>query len=117
VSGDAPVTFLWDFFGPSAAGTATHFEKHLREFLGKNALEGCTTGTESEGEGHMAAYCITPPPARDAVGRARRPQRPRGAPPPPGRAPRRPGPPRGPPPPSRSCPRAARRRREPPPQP
>jgi hypothetical protein len=72
--GDA-VIFLWDFFGPSAPGTATHFEKHLKEFLGKHALEGCTTGTESEGEGHMAAYCVTPPAARETIERSLRPKR------------------------------------------
>jgi uncharacterized protein len=69
------VTFLWDFFGPNAQGTATHFEKHLKEFLQKNALEGCATGTESEGEGHMAAYCVTPIAAVAVVERALRPKR------------------------------------------
>jgi uncharacterized protein len=69
------VTFLWDFFGPNALGTATHFEKHLREFLQKNALEGCSTGTESEGEGHMAAFCITPPAAVEMVEKSLRPKR------------------------------------------
>jgi uncharacterized protein len=72
---DGTVTFLWDFFGPNAPGTATHFEKHLREFLTKNALDGCVTGTESEGAGHMAAYCVTPAAARDPVERALRPKR------------------------------------------
>lgn len=71
----APVTFLWDFFGPNATGTATHFEKHLREFLSKNALTGCETGTESEGTGHMATFCITPAAACDTVERALRPKR------------------------------------------
>jgi uncharacterized protein len=75
VTDDAPVTFLWDFFGPSAAGTAAHFEKHLKDFLRTHALEGCTTGTASEGEGHMAAYCVTPPSAREAVERSLRPRR------------------------------------------
>jgi uncharacterized protein len=69
------VTFLWDFFGPNATGTATHFEKHLREFLQRNALEGCTTGTESEGESHMAAYCVTSQAAVDVVERTLRPKR------------------------------------------
>jgi uncharacterized protein len=69
------VTFLWDFFGPNAEGTATHFEKHLREFLQKNAVEGCTTGTESAGEGHMAAFCVTPSGATELVEKALRPKR------------------------------------------
>jgi hypothetical protein len=71
----AATTFLWDFFGPNATGTATHFERHLREFLQKNALEGCTTGTESEGEGHMGVFCTTPPAASEAVERSLRPKR------------------------------------------
>jgi uncharacterized protein len=75
VSDDAPVTFFWDFYGPNAPGTATHFEKHLREFLAKNSLEGCTTGTESAGAGHMAAYCVPPPAARDPIARSLRPTR------------------------------------------
>jgi uncharacterized protein len=69
------VTFLWDFFGPNALGTATHFEKHLREFLQKNALEGCSTGTESEGDGHMAAFCVTTPAAVEMVEKSLRPKR------------------------------------------
>jgi hypothetical protein len=28
----------WDFFGPESAGTATHFARHLREFLVKHEL-------------------------------------------------------------------------------
>ena len=68
-------TYFWDFFGPNAQGTATHFEKHLREFLTKNAVEGCVTGTESEGEGHLAAFCVAPALAHDIIQRALRPKR------------------------------------------
>jgi uncharacterized protein len=71
----ASVTFYWDFFGPNATGTATHFEKHLQEFLRKNAVAGCETGTESAGEGHVAAFCVTPPGAVEVVERALRPKR------------------------------------------
>jgi uncharacterized protein len=75
-SGDDPkVTFYWDFFGPNATGTATHFEKHLQEFLRKNAVAGCSTGTESAGEGHLAAYCVTPAAAVELVERALKPKR------------------------------------------
>lgn len=73
---DAPaVTFYWDFFGPNATGTATHFEKHLREFLEKNAVQGFSTGTESAGEDHLAAYCVTPGHAVEIVEKALRPRR------------------------------------------
>ena len=69
------VTFLWDFFGPNATGTATHFEKHLREFLQKNGVEGCETGTESAGEGHLAAFCVTPSPSVELIEKSLRPRR------------------------------------------
>src|SRR5688572_33462172 len=50
-------TYYWDFFGPRAEGTATHFVSHLREFLSKHELTGCTVDTVSEGDGHHAARC------------------------------------------------------------
>ena len=56
-------------------GTATHFEKHLREFLQKNAVVGCETGTETAGEGHMAAFCVTPAAAVELVEKSLRPRR------------------------------------------
>ena len=56
-NGEAGVTYLWDFFGPNAEGTAAHFEVHLREFLDKHGITGAETGTESEGEGHRATRC------------------------------------------------------------
>lgn len=50
--------YLWDFFGPNAERTAAHFEKHLLEFLEEHEHVGVTTGLESAGEGHHAAYCL-----------------------------------------------------------
>jgi hypothetical protein len=72
---DTSKTYFWDFFGPRAPGTARHFEEHLKEFLNKNALEGCVTGLASEGEGHQSVYCRTPRAAQSAVERALRPKR------------------------------------------
>lgn len=39
-------TYVWDFFGPEAAGTAEHFEVHLREFLEREQITGWVAGTE-----------------------------------------------------------------------
>jgi hypothetical protein len=76
-AGDAlePVTYFWDFFGPDAAQTALHFDRHLAEFLSRHGITGCETGTASSGEGHAAAYCTTPPEACSAIERALRPRR------------------------------------------
>jgi hypothetical protein len=68
-------TLVWDFFGPRAEPTALHFQRHLNEFLTRNEIIGCTTGTRSEGRGHCAAYCVAPAASRDAIARALRPQR------------------------------------------
>jgi len=72
---DGSVTFYWDFFGPNATGTATHFEKHLQQFLQKNAVAGCETGTESAGEGHLGVFCVTPSAAVEIVEQALKPKR------------------------------------------
>jgi uncharacterized protein len=71
----APRRLYWDFFGPHAERTAAHFKQHLDEFLARNALNGCVTGTESERPGHFAAFCRTPPAVEAALIRALRPQR------------------------------------------
>lgn len=48
--------YFWDFFGPQAARTAEHFQRHLDEFLKKNSCAG-ETSLESRGEGHSAVAC------------------------------------------------------------
>ncbi len=67
--------YFWDFFGPDAEGTAAHFVRHLDEFLSRNHLSGCSTGTTSAGPGHHAAYCDAPPEVGSAIERALRPRR------------------------------------------
>jgi uncharacterized protein len=71
----SPVTYLWDFFGPRAQGTAEHFEKHLREFLVKNEIANCPTGTESQGQGHVAAFCTPEGGRNELIEKALRPKR------------------------------------------
>ena len=78
--GDVPepaarVYYFWDFFGPSAEGTAAHFLVHLDEFLVRESIEGCTTGLCDEGPGHHAAYCAAPPTAGAVLERALKPRR------------------------------------------
>lgn len=68
-------TYLWDFFGKSATPTATHFKKHLDEFLLREGLEACETGTLSEQPNHCAAFCRAPVAYEQALVRALRPQR------------------------------------------
>lgn len=68
-------TYFWDFFGPRAEGTATHFVVHLDEFLAREGLDGCTTGRVSQGRGHHAATCRAPERHWPALERALRPKR------------------------------------------
>lgn len=68
-------TYYWDFFGPNAASTATHFLKHLGEFLETNVIEGCIIDLTSAGDGHQAARCVAPEPAQNVIERSLRPKR------------------------------------------
>lgn len=66
----------WDYFGPTAEGTADHFRTHLDEFLLREELEGCETGVEIVTPGHhVAAWCRCPEPLVEILGRALRPRR------------------------------------------
>lgn len=65
----------WDFFGGQAAGTAEHFRRHLDEFLAREAITGCATGTEAYTPLHHAAWCDTPPEPEPLIIRALRPRR------------------------------------------
>jgi uncharacterized protein len=67
--------YFWDQFGPDAERTAQHFQRHLESFLRENACAGCSTGIESRGPGHCAAYCDTPPEHEPLIQRALRPRR------------------------------------------
>ena len=67
--------FFWDFSGGQAAGTAEHFRRHLDEFLGREGIDGCKTGTEGYGPLHYAAWCDAPIAHSDAIIRSLRPRR------------------------------------------
>ncbi len=68
-------TYLWDFFGKNAAPTAAHFKRHLDQFLEREGLGGCETGTISEQPNHNAAFCRAPVAYEAQLVRALRPQR------------------------------------------
>ncbi|KIG12229.1 hypothetical protein DB30_01775 [Enhygromyxa salina] len=66
----------WDFFGPTAQGTAEHFHRHLDEFLTRERLEGCETGVAVIEPGrHAVATCRCPESLVAVIGRALRPHR------------------------------------------
>lgn len=67
--------FFWDFYGPHAKGTAEHFAHHVEEFLAREALVGCETGTLSDRANHFAAWCKTPPELESVIQSSLRPRR------------------------------------------
>ncbi|MBC7541839.1 MAG: hypothetical protein H7338_03830 [Candidatus Sericytochromatia bacterium] len=67
--------FYWDFYGGSAEGTATHFHKHLDEFLTRNGITGCRTGMLQAGKVQFAAWCEAPADHQAAIAKALRPRR------------------------------------------
>jgi hypothetical protein len=71
---EAPKKLLWDFFGPHAERTASHFRTHLEQFLSQHALSS-TTGLESAGEGHQAVFCLAEGSAFDSLKASLRPNR------------------------------------------
>jgi hypothetical protein len=68
-------TYHWDFFGADAEQTAVHFRRHLDEFLAREGLEGCETGTGSEQAGHHETWCRAPEALEPVLVRSLRPQR------------------------------------------
>ena len=60
---------LWDYYGPAAHGTATHFHHHLLEWLKKSDPQAIDqsndkityhTGIIDYTTTHSAAYCVLP---------------------------------------------------------
>ena len=68
-------TYYWDFFGPHAERTADHFKRHLEGFLRENGCDACSTGVESQGDGHFAAYCKAPLQHETLIERTLKPRR------------------------------------------
>jgi hypothetical protein len=66
---------LWDFFGPHALRTATHFQTHLQEFLSRHNLANVATHVESAGQGHQAVSCSVDAEVAQTLQAALRPNR------------------------------------------
>lgn len=62
---------LWDFRGPDASKTASHHEKHLKEYITSQNLSIHITGVEHFSEMHSAAFMVVieseMKPIRDAL--------------------------------------------------
>lgn len=72
---DAPVKLFWDFFGPHAERTASHFKTHLEQFISQHNLTGLVTGMETSQPGHHATYCVAQGDALQKLKASLRPNR------------------------------------------
>jgi hypothetical protein len=70
-----PRTYFWDFFGPRAAPTAAHFERHLRGFLEQHGAGTLELVSEASAPGHAAIGVVTPPEHWELIEKALRPKR------------------------------------------
>jgi hypothetical protein len=52
------IKLIWDFRGPAAAKTAAHHEKHLKEFIEIEKLNGNTAGHQHLNEMHSMAFMV-----------------------------------------------------------
>ena len=50
------IRLIWDFYGETAQGTATHHVIHLEEFMVKENFEYHNKGTNSQSDNHVLAY-------------------------------------------------------------
>ncbi|WP_394975801.1 hypothetical protein [uncultured Croceitalea sp.] len=55
---DKKIKLIWDFRGPTAANTAIHHEKHLKEFIVVEELKFDITGFSHINEMHSIAYLV-----------------------------------------------------------
>lgn len=52
------IKLIWDFKGSSAAKTAEHHEKHLKEYINIESLNNAITGHKQLHEMHSIAYMV-----------------------------------------------------------
>lgn len=52
------IKFIWDFRGPSAAKTAEHHEKHLKEYNTIEKMELNITGFQHINDVHSIAFMV-----------------------------------------------------------
>ncbi len=53
------IKLIWDFRGPSAAKTAEHHEKHLKEYIAIEELPLNITGFQNISEVYSYAFMVT----------------------------------------------------------
>ena len=70
-----PRTYFWDFFGPRAAPTASHFKRHLQGFLSQHGIPDLPLVETSSAPGHAAIGVTTPPEHFELIEKALRPKR------------------------------------------
>jgi len=52
------IKLIWDFRGPTAAKTAEHHEKHLKEYIALEAIELNITGFAQVNDMHSFAFMV-----------------------------------------------------------
>ena len=72
---DPPRTYYWDFFGPRAEPTASHFKRHLQGFLEQHGIGQLALVDGSSAPGHCAVGVVTPPDHWELIEKALRPKR------------------------------------------
>ena len=68
-------TYFWDFFGPRAHPTATHFKRHLQNFLTQHGIADLPLVEASSAPGHHAVGVTAPPEHWELLQKALRPKR------------------------------------------
>ena len=54
------IKLIWDFRGSASERTAQHHERHLKEYIISENLDGIVTGHSSYGEMHAIAFMVVP---------------------------------------------------------
>ena len=52
------IKLIWDFRGPAAEHTASHHEKHLKEYIGLEELDLNITGHQNISDMHSLAFMV-----------------------------------------------------------
>jgi hypothetical protein len=75
MSDTAPRTYFWDFFGPRAQPTASHFKRHLQGFLNQHGIADLPLVDASTAPSHHAVGVTVPPEHWELIEKALRPKR------------------------------------------
>ena len=72
---DVFIRMVWDFYGPESHPTATHFKKHLVEYLARTDTPHLDLELESVDVHHVAVFIDLERANLDTVGQALHPHR------------------------------------------